>query len=121
MIPLCFDSSLLIYIYLCFSICSEQEEDVYLPTFDCMLPCVVELKIVPNSTVLVIGHNGCGEFGIWYVFPFERFLISPYFVLTACFMLARHNCMLCPLCCCLSVCSWFFCKAIADFKIELAC
>ncbi|KAH6797846.1 hypothetical protein C2S52_022400 [Perilla frutescens var. hirtella] len=44
---------------------SALKEDWYLPTVDCMLPFIVELKIVPNSAVLVIGHNGLGEFGIW--------------------------------------------------------
>ncbi|XP_057777399.1 uncharacterized protein LOC130995918 isoform X2 [Salvia miltiorrhiza] len=44
---------------------SGQKEDCYLPTFDFMVPCIVELKIVPKSAVLIIGHNGFGEFGIW--------------------------------------------------------
>ncbi|KAL1551154.1 hypothetical protein AAHA92_19033 [Salvia divinorum] len=44
---------------------SGQKEDWYLPTFDCMFPCIVELKIVPNSAALIIGHNGFGTFGIW--------------------------------------------------------
>lgn len=54
----------------CFSLCSGVKEDWYLPTSDCMIPCIVELKAVPNSAGLVIGHNGFGEFGIWYVLPF---------------------------------------------------
>ncbi|KAI3467220.1 hypothetical protein Pfo_023883 [Paulownia fortunei] len=44
---------------------SGQKEDWYLPTFDCMFPGIVELKTIPKSAILVVGHNGFGEFGLW--------------------------------------------------------
>ncbi|KAL3824247.1 hypothetical protein ACJIZ3_020276 [Penstemon smallii] len=44
---------------------SAHKENWCLPTFDCMLPCLVELKRVPKSAVLVVGHNGFGDFGLW--------------------------------------------------------
>lgn len=61
------DNLVFLYVNSSFSICSGQKEDLYLPTFDCMFPSIAELKTVPKSAVLVVGHNGFGEFGIWYV------------------------------------------------------
>lgn len=61
------DNVVFLYVNSCFSICSGPKEDWYLPTFDCTFPTIVELKTVPRSAVLVVGHNGLGEFGIWYV------------------------------------------------------
>ncbi|KAL0396900.1 UNVERIFIED_CONTAM: hypothetical protein Scaly_0138400 [Sesamum calycinum] len=55
---------------------SGQKEDLYLPTFDCVFPSIVDLKRIPKSPNLVIGHNGYGEFGLWDIdkrHPVSRF------------------------------------------------
>ncbi|PIN03244.1 hypothetical protein CDL12_24230 [Handroanthus impetiginosus] len=44
---------------------SGHEEDWYLPMVDCMFPTIVELKTIPKSASLVVGHNGYGEFCLW--------------------------------------------------------
>lgn len=36
--------------------------------------CIVELKRIPRSAHLVIGHNGFGEFSLWYVDLSLRFI-----------------------------------------------
>ncbi|XP_011078644.1 uncharacterized protein LOC105162332 [Sesamum indicum] len=55
---------------------SGQKEDLYLPTFDCVFPSIVDLKRIPKSTNLVIGHNGYGEFGLWDID--KRHLVSRF-------------------------------------------
>ncbi|KAG8366476.1 hypothetical protein BUALT_Bualt17G0083900 [Buddleja alternifolia] len=55
---------------------SEKKEDCYLPTFDCMFPSIVELKRIPKSAILVIGHNGFGDFGLWDID--KRILVSRF-------------------------------------------
>ncbi|KAL3631254.1 hypothetical protein CASFOL_024238 [Castilleja foliolosa] len=55
---------------------SEQKEECYLPTFDCMFPRIVELKTIPKPASLVVGHNGFGEFGLWDIE--KRNLISKF-------------------------------------------
>ncbi|KAL3654322.1 hypothetical protein CASFOL_004003 [Castilleja foliolosa] len=55
---------------------SGQKEECYLPTFDCMFPSIVELKKIPNSASLVVGHNGFGEFGLWDIE--KRNLVSKF-------------------------------------------
>ncbi|CAA0828770.1 DNA binding [Striga hermonthica] len=55
---------------------SQQKEDCHLPTFDSMFPSIVELKTIPNSDSLVVGHNGLGEFGLWDIK--RRNLISKF-------------------------------------------
>ncbi|KAL6573537.1 hypothetical protein OROHE_001996 [Orobanche hederae] len=44
---------------------SGQKEECYLPTLGCSFPSIVELKTIPKSASLVIGHNSFGEFGLW--------------------------------------------------------
>ncbi|KAL9149122.1 hypothetical protein ABFS82_12G090300 [Erythranthe guttata] len=44
---------------------SGQKEDWYLPTVDWMFPTIMELKAIPKSAILVVGHNGFGEFALW--------------------------------------------------------
>ncbi|KAL7132664.1 hypothetical protein ABFS83_12G090100 [Erythranthe nasuta] len=44
---------------------SGQKEDWYLPTLDWMFPTIMELKAIPKSAILVVGHNGFGEFALW--------------------------------------------------------
>ncbi|KAK6133918.1 hypothetical protein DH2020_032347 [Rehmannia glutinosa] len=51
---------------------SGKKEDCYLPTFDCMFPSIVELKTIPKSATLVVGHNGSGEFGLCC--PMEEYI-----------------------------------------------
>ncbi|KAK6157819.1 hypothetical protein DH2020_012067 [Rehmannia glutinosa] len=51
---------------------SGKKEDCYLPTFDCMFPSIVELKTIPESATLVVGHNGSGEFGLCC--PMEEYI-----------------------------------------------
>lgn len=55
---------------------SAQRKNWYLPTFNCMFPCLVELKRIPNSASLVVGHNGFGEFGIWDIV--KRNMVSKF-------------------------------------------
>ncbi|CAA2997618.1 uncharacterized protein LOC111396224 isoform X3 [Olea europaea subsp. europaea] len=55
---------------------SAQKEERNLPTLDCMLPCLVELKRIPKSTILVVGHNGFGDFGLWDID--KRILVSKF-------------------------------------------
>lgn len=50
-----------------FTICSAQFEEFVISVDDYIYPCIVELKKIPNSASLVVGHNGFGEFGLWYV------------------------------------------------------
>ncbi|KAL7163734.1 hypothetical protein ACSBR2_039788 [Camellia fascicularis] len=44
---------------------SAQVEECDLSTSDCIFPCIVELKRIPNCSALVVGHNGFGEFSLW--------------------------------------------------------
>ncbi|XP_022878359.1 uncharacterized protein LOC111396224 isoform X9 [Olea europaea var. sylvestris] len=55
---------------------SAQKEERNLPTLDCMLPCLAELKRIPKSTILVVGHNGFGDFGLWDID--KRILVSKF-------------------------------------------
>lgn len=45
---------------------SGHVEECYLSMPDHMSSSLVELKRIPNSAALVLGHNGFGEFGLWY-------------------------------------------------------
>lgn len=51
-----------------FLVCSAQMEYIVMPAEDCISPGIVELKRIPNSTHLIVGHNGYGDFSLWYVF-----------------------------------------------------
>ncbi|CAM8921014.1 unnamed protein product [Rhodiola kirilowii] len=53
-------------------------EDFFLPPTDCISPCVVELKQIPNCPHLVVGHNCLGEFGLWDVS--RHTIISRFFI-----------------------------------------
>ncbi|XP_027095896.2 uncharacterized protein [Coffea arabica] len=44
---------------------SSQLEECHLPVADNWPPSPVELKKLPKSASLIIGHNGFGEFSIW--------------------------------------------------------
>ncbi|KAK4430102.1 hypothetical protein Salat_1310900 [Sesamum alatum] len=55
---------------------SGQKEDLYLPTLDCVFPSIVDLKRIPKSANLVVGHNGYGEFGLWDID--KRHLVSRF-------------------------------------------
>ncbi|KAK9276843.1 hypothetical protein L1049_006380 [Liquidambar formosana] len=55
---------------------SAQTEEFFIPTYDCISPCVVELKKIPKCSHLVVGHNGFGEFGLWNIL--KRILISRF-------------------------------------------
>ncbi|XAR55937.1 hypothetical protein NMG60_11036184 [Bertholletia excelsa] len=46
---------------------SAQIEECDLLTSDCIYPCIVELRRIPNCTALVLGHNGFEEFGLWNI------------------------------------------------------
>lgn len=54
---------------LCFAICSAPTEEFTLSSNDCISPCIVEMKRIPKCASLVIGHNGLGEFTLWYAAP----------------------------------------------------
>lgn len=42
-------------------------ESHIIPSEDHISPNLVELKGIPEFSNLVVGHNGCGEFSLWYV------------------------------------------------------
>ncbi|KAJ0037653.1 hypothetical protein Pint_23475 [Pistacia integerrima] len=44
---------------------SARIEEFVISVDDYIYPCIVELKKIPNSASLVVGHNGFGEFGLW--------------------------------------------------------
>ncbi|XP_044489850.1 uncharacterized protein LOC123214163 isoform X2 [Mangifera indica] len=44
---------------------SAQIEEIVISVDDYIYPCIVELKKIPNSASLVVGHNGFGQFGLW--------------------------------------------------------
>ncbi|EYU20948.1 hypothetical protein MIMGU_mgv1a025251mg [Erythranthe guttata] len=47
---------------------SGQKDEWHLPTFDWIVPSIIELKTIPKSASLVVGHNGFGEFGLWDIY-----------------------------------------------------
>lgn len=47
--------------------CSSKLEEFNMQGFDYLSPRVSELKDLPSCTSIVIGHNGVGDFGLWYV------------------------------------------------------
>lgn len=51
-----------------FLVCSGQIENFVLPAEDCISPGIVELMRIPDCTHIVVGHDGFGEFSLWYVF-----------------------------------------------------
>lgn len=51
-----------------FLVCSAQMEYIVMPAEDCISPGIVELKRIPDCTHLIVGHNGYGDFSLWYVF-----------------------------------------------------
>lgn len=55
---------------------SGETEEFVFPRYDCISPCVVELKRIPNSGHLVVGHNAVGEFALWDIF--KRILVSRF-------------------------------------------
>ncbi|XP_019074824.1 uncharacterized protein LOC100268093 isoform X3 [Vitis vinifera] len=55
---------------------SVQTEDFIIPTYDCVSPCIVELKRIPKCAPLVVGHHGFGEFSLWDIS--QRILISRF-------------------------------------------
>lgn len=60
---------MLIHLSSLFKFCSAWTEKFIIPGGDCISSCVVELKRIPKCARLVIGHNGFGEFVVWYVLP----------------------------------------------------
>uniref|UniRef100_A0A6N2M7V0 FYR C-terminal domain-containing protein n=1 Tax=Salix viminalis TaxID=40686 RepID=A0A6N2M7V0_SALVM len=46
---------------------SAPTEEFIISANDCISPCIVELKRVPNCASLVVGNNGFGEFTVWDV------------------------------------------------------
>jgi hypothetical protein len=62
-----------------YTICSAQIEEFILPANDCTSPGIMELKGIPKSTSLVVGHHGFGRFSIWYVLLFFSLLPLPLF------------------------------------------
>lgn len=60
-----------------YAICSARTEEFIFPAHDTVSPGIMELKRIPKCTSLVVGHNGFGEFSIWYVFLFFSHHPSP--------------------------------------------
>ncbi|MBA0834652.1 hypothetical protein Goarm_006982 [Gossypium armourianum] len=59
-----------LYLWAMNSTWSAWTEEFIIPSGDCISACVVELKRIPKCAHLVIGHNGFGDFVIWYVLVF---------------------------------------------------
>ncbi|RDY07456.1 hypothetical protein CR513_08429, partial [Mucuna pruriens] len=49
---------------------SEKIEHFIIPADGSVSPGIVELKRVPKCPHLVVGHNSCGEFSLWYAISF---------------------------------------------------
>lgn len=47
--------------------CSASFEKFVLPHSDCVSHVILELKGIPNSHSLILGHNDTGSFALWYV------------------------------------------------------
>jgi len=43
-------------------------EEYVIPSYEFLPSRIVELKKIPRSASMVVGHNGYGEFSLWYVF-----------------------------------------------------
>ncbi|KAL6983309.1 hypothetical protein U1Q18_016698 [Sarracenia purpurea var. burkii] len=61
----CVEESGRLHLWVMNSTWSAQMEECDLSTSDCIFPCIVDLKRIPNCAALVVGHNGFGEFGLW--------------------------------------------------------
>ncbi|GAB2303399.1 hypothetical protein Dimus_037390 [Dionaea muscipula] len=59
------DESGKMYIWVMNPAWSEQTEEHFLPSYDYVASHIMELKRVPKSAVLVLGHNGYGDFSLW--------------------------------------------------------
>ncbi|KMT08901.1 hypothetical protein BVRB_6g136210 [Beta vulgaris subsp. vulgaris] len=70
------DESGRIYIWIMNSTWSVQTEEYVIPSYDYLSSRVVELKRIPKSTSMVIGHNGYGEFSLWNII--KRTVISRF-------------------------------------------
>ncbi|XP_021718369.1 uncharacterized protein LOC110686093 [Chenopodium quinoa] len=70
------DESGRIYIWIMNSTWSEQTEVHVIPSYDFLPSRIVELKRIPKSASMVVGHNGYGEFSLWDVI--KRTLVSQF-------------------------------------------
>ncbi|XP_057461222.1 uncharacterized protein LOC130751632 [Actinidia eriantha] len=61
----CMEESGTLHLWVMNSTWSAHLEECNVSTSDCIFPCIVELKRIPNCAALVVGHNGFGEFGLW--------------------------------------------------------
>ncbi|GFZ10937.1 DNA binding protein [Actinidia rufa] len=63
----CVEESGTLHLWVMNSTWSAHLEECNVSTSDCIFPCIVELKRIPNCAALVVGHNGFGEFGLWWL------------------------------------------------------
>ncbi|XP_021756544.1 uncharacterized protein LOC110721652 [Chenopodium quinoa] len=70
------DESGRIYIWIMNSTWSEQTEVYVIPSYDFLPSRIVELKRIPKSASMVVGHNGYGEFSLWDIV--KRTLVSQF-------------------------------------------
>ncbi|PSR88377.1 Histone-lysine N-methyltransferase [Actinidia chinensis var. chinensis] len=61
----CVEESGTLHLWVMNSTWSAHLEECDVSTSDCIFPCIVELKRIPNCSALVVVHNGFGEFGLW--------------------------------------------------------
>ncbi|GFZ10933.1 DNA binding protein [Actinidia rufa] len=61
----CVEESGTLHLWVMNSKWSAHLEECDVSISDCIFPCIVELKRIPNCSALVVGHNGFGEFGLW--------------------------------------------------------
>ncbi|XP_057531121.1 uncharacterized protein LOC130809378 isoform X3 [Amaranthus tricolor] len=70
------DESGRIYIWIMNSAWSVQTEVFVIPSYDFLPSRIVELKRMPKSASMVVGHNGYGEFSLWDII--KRSVISRF-------------------------------------------
>ncbi|KNA14668.1 hypothetical protein SOVF_105350 isoform B [Spinacia oleracea] len=70
------DESGRIYVWIMNSNWSVQTEEYVIPSNDLLPSRIVELKKIPKSASMVVGHNGYGEFSLWDII--NRTLVSRF-------------------------------------------
>lgn len=76
------DESGKLYLWVMNTRWSGYIEQCYLSMPDHMPSSLLELKRIPKSAVLVVGHNGFGEFGLWDIE--KRILVSKFSAPSTC-------------------------------------
>ncbi|GAB4829033.1 hypothetical protein Ancab_018692 [Ancistrocladus abbreviatus] len=70
------DKSGRLYIWVMNPTWSAQTAEFIIPGYDFVASRIVELKRIPNSGALVLGHNGFGDFSLWDIM--KRTIVSRF-------------------------------------------